>query len=324
MSKYISQKEMANLFGKSVNTIRLWVDKGMITAINADTYRSDGGYRFSQEEYERVKRLFGTDVLFLKDAAELVGVTKQYLAMLAKADPPEIPSQLIMYGRQERRVFRKADCLMLKEALKAKNTHQMRDGGRELQLYNNDLRLFDNFRYNEQLVIVISVEPVKLLSENGYTIEPNDGSLPVSNKCLNFPYEKRAGSIIFSFPKPESITSEIYHLLERMVFYLGTKNVRVFDRESTYYVKTRKGEFKGTLSDVELLNKYKLEGQLSFHGEMVYLDGETITRRSHLKKTVVKSVEKYAENHNMNFDQALNELLRKALQSDRSNKFDEE
>ncbi|WP_240420269.1 hypothetical protein [Paenibacillus periandrae] len=312
MSNYLSQKEMAQKFKKSSNTIRLWVEKGMLNSVNPDTHRSDGGYRFTEEEYERLNQLFGSDSLFQSEAAEIIGISKQYLGLLAKADPPGIPSQWIPYGKQQRRIFRRADCIALKMALsKREHTQFTREGGRELELYKNNLRLFDSFTFEDKKVVVVSVNPIQLLTENYIIMEPN-GYLPISKPCLDLPYERRIGTIIFSFPKPLDVFSKINDVLSQMVRCLGTKNIRIFEKEETYFVRCRKGKFEGNNEDLILLNKFILEGHLSLIGGNIELDGEVISKRTNYNKKLYKQIETYASDKKLTFDQAINYLLSKS------------
>ncbi|NHN33196.1 hypothetical protein [Paenibacillus agricola] len=312
MSNYLSQKEMAQKLKKSTNTIRLWVENGMLNSVNPDTYRSDGGYRFTVEEYERLNHLFGPDALFQSEAAELVGITKQYLGLLAKTNPPGIPSQVITYGKQQRRIFRRADCVALKLALEKREHQFLRDGGRELDLYKNNLRLFDSFTFEEKKVVVVSTNPVQLLTENYLIIEPH-GYLPISKPCLDLPYEKKTGTIIFSFPRPIDVYAEIIDVLSEMVRCLGNKNIRIFEKEDSYFIRCRKGKIKGSKSDLKLLNKFKVEGYLTLSGDYIELDGEIISKHTNYNKKVYQQIENIANEKNYSFDQTVNFLLSRII-----------
>jgi hypothetical protein len=285
MSEYLSQREIADHFKKSERTIGLWVKKGMINPVNPDTQRSDGGYRFALEEFERVNKLFSSDILFRSKAAKLIGITPEYLGMLAKANPPQIPCQIIDYGDQKRIVFRKADCIAIIDVMKKRDhTPYIRENGRELACYDNGLRLFDSFNLKGQKVVVVSVDPVRLLTENHYIIEPKD-YLHQSKPCLDLPYVRRKGFIMFGFPKSD-VDSPIYELLSHMIVSFGTKNIRVFETESNYQVRCRLGKMKGKEDDLRLLETYKQEGYLSLNGEYIDFDGEVVTRSTNYIKNV--------------------------------------
>jgi len=324
MSNYLSQDELAVLLDKPSRKIKQWVEMGMAAPVNPDTYRSDGGYRFSEEEYARLKLLFGPDMLSLSDAAKLIGISKQYLTTLAKADPPEISSQLINYGKQPRRIFRRADCESLKAALRMREgTQYKRESGYELSLYGNNVRLFDTFTLQNQRVLVISVDPVKLLSENEYIIEPTR-SIPISRPCADLPYEKRTGTIIFNIPKLTNVNDKIYAILSKMVEYLGTKNIRVFDRGDVYVVRCRKSQFQGNYEEAAVLKKYKVEGYLHVSGNTIELDGAVVTKRTNISKSLFHKIEEIANTTNQSFDVTLNMLLSKALQVNESDKEPDE
>jgi hypothetical protein len=311
MSNYISQKELAKKLKKSTRTIGLWVEKGMAQPVNPDTYKSDGGYRFTEKEFERLQQIF--DQLFLSDAAKIIGISPQYLGTLAKANPPEIPSQIIEYGKQKRRVFRRSDCLAFKEA--RENSQISRESGRELTLYQKNLRLFDSFVIHNQKVVAIDVNPIRLLSEKGYIIESIDSYLPASVPCLDLPYEKHVGSLTFSFPKTKDVYSKQYELISRMIQYLGTKNMRVFEKDDEYYVRTRIGRFKGSAEDLHFLNQHKLEGYLSIEGEFIELSSSVITKRTNYSKTVYDKILELSQKSNNNFDHIVDVLLKNALQA---------
>ncbi|RUS45001.1 MerR family transcriptional regulator [Cohnella sp. AR92] len=315
MSNYISQKEMANQLNKSVNTIRHWVEKGLITPVNPDTYRSDGGYRFTDEEYQKLKKKwFDQDTLFVVDAAKLIGVSKQYLGVLAKSD--QIPSQMIMYGSQLRRVFKRSDCLALKESLDNSSSSPLsRDSGRELNLYKNNLRLFDSFTLHNQKVVVLSVDPIRLMDQNMNIIEPS-GYLPTSKPCLDLPYERKTGRILFNFPRESDVNSKIYSLLTTMIEFMGTKNIRVFERENHYFVTCRIGRFKGSNSDYKLLEQYLVEGNIHFNGEYIELEGSLVAKRTNYTKAIYERITELTHQTGNTFDQTVNLLLAKALEKE--------
>ncbi|SDP29661.1 hypothetical protein SAMN04487897_1692 [Paenibacillus sp. yr247] len=315
MSTYISQKEMAKKFNKTKNTIALWVRKGFITPVNSDTYRSDGGYRFDVEEYERVCKIFTGDMLFLGDAAKEVGVSPQYLSTLANADPPQIPSQLFQYGKQMRRVFRRADCKALREVLAAKGSTQYYKevGGLRLKLFKDNVRLFASFNYGGKKTVVVRVEPIRLLSVDGYVNLKDGELLPFSNEMSEVPYKyEKRGFMFFTFPKSEDPHSPNYDMLYRLIEALGQRNIAIFERETEYYVRCRLGRFRGNHTDLQLLEKYKVEGSISFHDGVIELEGESICKTTSYQRSLYDRIIALS-NEEKSFDDWVNELLYEAL-----------
>ena len=320
MSTYISQLEMATKFNKSKNTITLWVRKGFITPVNPDTYRSDGGYRFDVKEYERVLKIFSGDMLFLSDAAKEVGISPQYLSTLATADPPQIPSQLFQYGKQMRRVFRRADCRALREVLAAKgSTQYYREvGGLRLKLYKDNVWLFASFNYYGKKAVVVRVDPIRLLTDDGYINLKDEELIPFSNEIPEVPYKhERKGFMFFTFPRSEDPHSQNYDMLYRLIEALGQRNIAIFERETEFYVRCRLGRFQGNLMDLQLLEKYKIEGNISFHDGIIELEGELISKTTSYQRSIYDRIIAITDEER-SFDDVVNELLLEAM-----SKYDE-
>lgn len=315
MSKYMSQSEIAQKLNKSKNTISLWVKNGVITPVNPGTYRSDGGYRFDVEEYERICKIFTGDMLSLTDAAKEVGISPQYLSTLATAHPPQIPSQLVQFGKQKRRVFRRADCRALREVLAAKGSTQYYKevGGLRLKLFKDHVRLFASFTYKGQKAVVVKVDPIRILTSVGYVNLSDVELLPFSNELVDVPYERdRRGFMFFTFPKSENPDSPIYDMLYHLIEAMGQRNIAIFERETEFYVRSRLGTFRGDYTEFKLLDQYKVESGLSYHEGFIVLEGESIVKATTYQRTIYDRVVALTVG-GRSFDDVVNDLLLEAI-----------
>lgn len=300
----VSITKLAESLGKSVRTIQHWVASGVAKPINLDTYRRDGGYTFSVAEAERLVKLFGG--LGAKEAAEIVGVTPQYLNELALSG--HIPSELRKVGKRERRFYKKEDCLMLRKQLQSDINKKTTKFGTKLTPFANGLRLFDYIEHLGKRGLISNTKPLIITNEDGrsYKITYTGEMSPWPEKK----YQVLKGFIDFRFPIPRAIVHPVYDLLRSLFDSLGTKNVQIFEtRQGDYFVRCRSGTLPFSEVTYELLQKNVVNGKIEKSQGSILLRPDVVLRYVTFSKMAFDIVKRKAEESNISFDEALNIII---------------
>ncbi|WP_221568695.1 helix-turn-helix domain-containing protein [Alkalihalobacillus sp. TS-13] len=295
---YISLKELAAKLKKSERVIHHLVKTNVILPVNPDTYRRDNGYRFRPEVYEFLKQMYHTDKLTLREAAEFIGVSPQYLNQLTKNN--KIDSDLIQVGKRMERRFKKEECLRFKEKMKrGEHTRRSAHYGKKLKTYANGLRLFEIIEVQGQCVRVINTEPVILLTNDGSTINKVNFAYR-SEPWPPIQYERKKGFIHFQFSIPRSKDHATYKILYKLIKYLGEKNIQIYEQATgDYLVRCRQGRIPGTEEEFSLLNGSITQGRVEFDEQYIQLKTQYISRTIDLPEELYTELQNEAERRNI-------------------------
>lgn len=307
---YWSELEVANYFGRTKKTVKLWVEKGILTPANTDTYRSDGGYRFTLAEIERIKKLERSkDFLSLKDASEYIGISEQYLCTLAIKK--EIETEEGSFADPRRRFVHIEECNRFRQLiLQRRHTKYMRFAGQKLNLFEQGIRLFDSFIYHEKQAVIILLSPLKLLVDGEGILEPTEKVVFSSKPIKEIPYMRTKGAGVFQFELTHDVYSPIFPIMSKLIESLGDKNVRITINEGKYIVKCRRGYFEGTNEEFKMLLKHQVSGDVYMRGNVIHVGGELKTRPFNIEIDLFKLLETEASKSNKPIDIILNEWLR--------------
>lgn len=308
---YLSVKELADFLDKTERQILYMVNQGVANPINSDTYRSDGGFRFTQEEADRLKSMYKNDKLTLSEAAEFIGITPQYLNQLAIEK--KISSQLIKIGKLHKRLFEPKDCIELKEELDEKKGTRRTKYGIKLATYVNGVRLFEVIRHNGQKARVVRTSPVHLLMENGEILvvkEPQHQSAKWPQKF----YVRKKGFVDFKIPIPRSLEHQTYDTLYKMIEELGEKNIQIYETKSgDYYVKCRQGDFSGDADDFELLNMNLKTGKVHYEDKIIYLKTNYISKTINIPDHLFSKLKVSAKGEGISLEEKIIRTLEENL-----------
>ncbi|MYL35418.1 hypothetical protein GLW08_21285 [Pontibacillus yanchengensis] len=309
---YYSLDDVAHRLGKSMRQIRYMIKQGTAKPINPKTYRSDGGYMFDQDEVNRLEHLFETDKLSLNEAAELIGITPQYLSSLAVEGT--IISELKKIGKRTYRLFSKEDCHSLKEELS--NNHSTKrhtQFGDKLTLYNDGIRLFMLSNYKHEQVRVVRVEPLTLLKENGEVISA-DSTDTTSDAWPERSYVRKKGFVEFRISIPRHIEHQTYNTLYKMIGELGTKNIQIYETSmGDYFVRCRQGNFFGNQEDFELLKMHIRAGKIRMEGHRIYLDTNYVSKTINIPDQLFDKLSSNAETEDVSVEEKIISLIEENL-----------
>jgi hypothetical protein len=264
---YISVSKLSDELNKTIWQIQYMVKNRIAIPVNPDTHRRDGGYRFTTEELERLKKIYKRSDFSLKEAANLVGITPQYLNQLAMDN--KISSQMVRIGKREERRFEENSCIVLRNELNSKtHSKRHRQYGEKLVTFYNGVRLFQQIEINGVCSRIIKTNPLVLLTENGTTIE-NIDNIENEMEWPEKPYITKKGFIEFQMPMPRSSNHPIYELFYILIQHIGPKNIQFFETsERDYYVRCRQANLAITQNQFELLQRFLVKGKIYIKGEV--------------------------------------------------------
>jgi DNA-binding transcriptional MerR regulator len=316
---YLTLSQTANELERTERQVRYLVKTGVLPPVNLDTFKRDGGYRFSQEVVEQLKEKLRPEGIPLRKAAEIVGITPQYLNSLALNG--EIESQLIMIGNKKERRFTKEDCEAFRSKIRIKTHKSIAKFGEKLDLYNH-IRLFNLIVYNEENVRVVKTKPITLLKSDGTLVQPPlKEDIPFSDEWEEKPYKTKKGFVTFKLPIPRNAEHTTYDILYKLIGGLGPKNIQVFEQDDgDYFIRCRQGKISLPQDYTELLKRYLVEGELSLTNEnKVALQSNIVTQYIHLSRDLYETIENLANERNISTHGQLIDIIARGLNSLRKN-----
>lgn len=240
----------------SKRTVYDWINKQIL-----NPKKVNGGFLFNEEEitiYEKT--------ITIRTAAQTLGISYQFLKdwVIERDGLADLPSAI---KSKQKKYYVTVDWLESnKESILIcyyQNSKQRkRDGyGSELTLYNNGFRLFDTYIYSGLKCRILNVDTLELLMPNGSTAVVKEKLEGQSNRCLDHPYSGYQGSTVFQFDIEKNL-EEYLEAMNRLVYLLGTKNIRLFrDLDSSvYHAVCRTGLIPFEASLFETLRLTVIEG----------------------------------------------------------------
>lgn len=311
---YLTLAQAAIELDRTERQVRYLVKTGVLSPVNQDTYKRDGGYRFSQEVVEQIKEQLKPEGISLRAAAEIVGVTPQYLNTLALSG--EIKSEIVMIGNKKERRFKKEDCLSFSSHIRKKTHRSVAQFGEKLHLFGHNLRLFSLISYKGEIVRVVKTDPIIFLKTDGTLIQPfSKEQLPLSDKWNEIPYRTKKGFIAFRFPIPRNAEHTTYNILYNLIEGLGTKNVQVFESsDGDYFIRCRQGKLALQREYIQLLKRSVVEGELvHINEEEIELQSSIISQYIHLPRELYGEIERLAQERSISTQKQLVETVVKGL-----------
>jgi DNA-binding transcriptional MerR regulator len=306
---YLTLEQAARELDRTERQVRYLVKTGILLPANQDTYKRDGGYRFSQEVIEKVKEKLKPEGISLRKAAEIVGITPQYLNSLALKG--EIDSVLVMIGNKKERRFQMKDCLGFIEHFKNRTHKSVSQYGEKLHLYNHDLRLFELITYQGETVRIVKTEPVTFLNTKGELVSPAAVNVSPSLDWPEKAYKTKKGFIEFQVPMPRNAEHATYSILYKLIEGMGVKNVQIFERkDGDYFIRCRQGKLNIQRQYAELLKRYLVEGELTvINEEETLLQSNIVSQYIHLPRELYEEIEKIAKERSVSTQSQLVETV---------------
>lgn len=305
---YYSLEQICKRLHKNERQIRYMVNQGRLHPVNQDTYRRDGGYRFSEEEIQRVEQMLDLPGLTVKEASRELEITPQYLLQFVSKGT--IESEVKWIGKKKRRFFQKEEINRFKSQIK-EGDHAKRTGeyGVRLPFISREVRIFEECLHDGLHARIVGLEPIKLLKENGETIELEETEFQ-STDWPDHPYIRTKGHVEFEIPIPRHPQHPVYKLLYHIIEQLGVKNVQIYETElGDYHVRCRLGAIHASHKEYKLLQKYITSGEMSYDEGIVQFLSSEITKTITVPRSVWERLENYPSGYTMN------EIVTKALEN---------
>ncbi|CAH8721271.1 helix-turn-helix domain-containing protein [Bacillus cereus] len=243
---YLSAEEVAKELNIGIQTVYKLKERQLIP-VNQETYRGDGGFRYRVEDVEKIRPLFKRQEGFtLPQAARKLKISSSYLYQF-------VCSGEIDYEEGEYRG--RKGYFFTREALDDFKRLHPEIGGDKDVLFD---RKSGRFLYqpwigpNEEMGRIVRIKRVGGKSKVICTLRVNGNDLNIEEAVLNgwkptlTIAPARAipgyGYAEFSFPKPITIDSIVYTLIELLFENAGPYNMQIEETDSKINVKIKKTE----------------------------------------------------------------------------------
>jgi hypothetical protein len=303
---YLTINQVSDRLEKTPRQIYYMVKSNQLNPINFDSYRRDGGYKFSAAEVEEVEKHLKNRGLSLNKASSLIGISLQYLNSLALKG--EINSKIYLDGKKKTRYFTKEDCMTLKKKISTEELHR-NTFGKKIKLFYDGYRLFGLVEGER----IINPHPLVTMKENGDVTEKH--SLMKGEMFKDWPkkkYSRTKGFIQFQFTLPRHPQHPIFEVFYDLFSAAGPKNIKVFQTNVHDFIVICR-ELTLVLSDAQhqLIARYLVDGELDKS------EGKTVLKPVS-KEVVIKLTDKnqkkltaIREDQNLSSDEVINMLLEK-------------
>ncbi|QOK30071.1 hypothetical protein IIE26_27265 (plasmid) [Cytobacillus oceanisediminis] len=315
---YLTLSQTAQELDRTERQVRYLIKTGVLSPINQDTYKRDGGYRFSPDIVMQVKKKLTPEGISLRMAAEIVGITPQYLNKLALSG--EIRSNLVAIGNKKERRFNKKDCYCFKNQMKSRTHKSISHFGEKLQLYKNNQRLFKLASYNDEIVRIVKTQPITILKADGILYELDSNHvLPPSEEWPEKTYQTKKGFVTFQFPIPRNAEHTTYNVIYELIQELGPKNVQVFEQAAgDYLIRCRQGKIYIKEEYAEVLKRHIIDGDTLSNSFGIELLSNIMSEYVHLPRELFQKIEQLADKRSISTQEQIIDAIKIGLESFKS------
>jgi hypothetical protein len=265
-----------------------------------------------------VKEKLTPEGISLRQAADIVGITPQYLNKLALDG--EIKSNLVVIGNKKERRFQKEDCVKFKSFMRKKTHKSISRFGEKLPLYKNNLRLFELIMYNDEVVRIVKTQPITFLKTDGTLHVPlSRNEIPISSEWPEKPYKTKKGFITFRFPIPRNAEHTTYNIIYELIYKLGPSNIQVFEQQAgDYLIRCRQGKVQLKEEHAGVLKRHVVDGEILYTTDGVELQSNIVSEYLHLPRELYYEIEKLADKRSVSTQEQIMETIIKGLETFRS------
>lgn len=309
---YYSIEQAAELLHKSKRQLQYLVQQGYIKPVNPDTYRRDGGYRFTEEQLKLAKEQYEPEGYSVNEVANMLGITSSYLMQLVQKE--NIETLIVYKGKQKRRFFTEEQfrkCENIVKQLSQKN--RQGEYGWKVQLISREVHIFSEGAWKGSMARVIGTNPMKVLLESGEIIQPNEWK-GTSTSVPDQPYIRRRGFAEFQFPIPRHPNHPVFNLLHNLVRQLGARNITIYEQlYGDYYVRCRLGTVSLTEEEASLMQRHLIKGDWQKEENGIRLESGEIQHTVYLPKSLQEQLSNTAKQQDVSSDYLITKALRAYL-----------
>lgn len=268
--------------------------------INRETHRGDGGYKFKEEDVERIKQFYKKTDLTSSDAAKILNVSTTFIHKLIKNNEVEY---------YEGEYKGKRTYFIIKETIERyKDAHPELTNNNVIYHKKEGVFLFQPFRKEEQLARIYKLNSrgkkkveAFLITENGEEMTLEKAEEEGWKREVVLEHKKNIttyGTAKFQFPKPASMDSLIYVVIVEMLKHVGANNMKI-EVKDKILVEVKKSELKGVQSQthfdfIDTLKKFIVEGKIIEKYDGVLIDTcltpMTFYVQDDLKKKIIDEI----------------------------------
>lgn len=305
---YKTFEEICEQAKLSKNQLRYLIKHKKIEPINQDTWKSDGGYRFEEEEAQRIIEAY-KDYLSLKDAAAYLQKSRTYVHNIAKQG--SLPFKEVEKGKTTEKLYHLKDLEKFKRQLNNVDmvNKRMYD---HMQLYSSNLLLFDTAELNGQYVRVIDVD--KRIAVNSYNeqvvIHENVSSAHFIDESIQKKKITKPGDVSFLFPLYTA-----YDVMLYVITHLGVSNILVSEKNEGYFMKCKLGSIPYDAHIFRVLNTCLMSGNLQQKNDRIQFTNNKEHVSLYLKPEVIKNAKLIAKDKGYKgYKKVLEEIINKNLE----------
>lgn len=266
MGEYLNINQVAEELNVTISTVYKLIDHSdplkKLEPVNMESYRGEGGYRFREEDVERIKPYYISKDLTTTQAAARIGRSKTFLQNLMKNGELQYYEA---YFRGKYTFFIKEEDLLKYEqnkssSVKSNIIYDKKTGIFLFQPYIN--------KVNGRIARIMEMErisPTKIktvfIDEGGKEFPYEEAMeswkplIQLERKEKNSAY----GYACFEFPKPTFLDSMIYSIIEQFYQHAGPANIRITQEANSLVVEVKKCVLKGIspLTHLDFIDKLK-------------------------------------------------------------------
>lgn len=265
MSEYLDTVQAAKVLNLTVASIYKIVNNEdpakRLDPVNRMTHKGDGGYRFTQEELDRIKPFYVKDDLTSSQAAKRIGRSTTYIHQLFKKGLPYYEGE-----------YRGKKTYFIKETDLDMYAINNPDSGKYDTIYDrkSQVYLFQPYRLGNRLARVCSMKRVsrskvevmlQVATNDRIPLEQaiNEGWKPATAEAIT---DRKAitshGYALFEFPLPITSDSVIYTIIDDFFKLVGPANLRI-QVADVIQVEVKKAVLTGVLPSThpDMIDKLK-------------------------------------------------------------------
>ncbi|PEB54568.1 DNA-binding protein [Bacillus sp. AFS098217] len=305
---YKTFEEICEQASLSKNQLRYLIKHKKVEPNNQDTWKSDGGYRFEEEEAQRIIEAY-KDYLSLKDAAAYLQKSRTYVHNIAKQG--SLPFKEVEKGKTTEKLYHLKDLEEFKRQLNNVDmvNKRMYD---HMHLYSSNLLLFDTAEMNDQEVRVIDVNKrVGINSHNEQLIIPEKvTSNHFTDESIHKKRITKPGDTSFLFPLYTAFDVMLY-----VISHLGVSNVLVSEKNEGYFMKCKLGNIPYDAHIFRILSTCLMSGNLQQKNNLIQFTNNKEHVSLYLKPEVIKNAKQIAKDKGYKgYKKVIEEIINKNLE----------
>ncbi|QWI47064.1 helix-turn-helix domain-containing protein [Bacillus mycoides] len=304
---YKTFEEICKEANLSKNQLRYLIKHKKIEPINRDTWKGDGGFRFEDDKAQLIIDEY-KGYLSLKDAAAYLQKSRTYVHNIAKQG--SLPFKEVVKGKTTEKLYHLKDLEEFKRKMNDVDMVNKRMND-HIQLYSNDLLLFDKIEFNGQEVRVLDVDKrIGINSHNENLMIPEKvASKQFNDETIQKKKITKPGDVSFLLPLYTA-----YDVILYVISHLGVSNVLVSKKNEGYFMKCKLGSIPFDTHIFRVLNTCLISGHMQQKKDRIHFTNNKEHVSLYLDPNIIKNAKQKAnEKGYKGYKKVLEEILDEKL-----------